>query len=195
MKYMVDSLMCNDGADSIIQMSSKLGVWAWGDIIALIALAVSVIIFLCQMGIERNNRNNNQKKTWFLEVIVKPRLDELHRSYLVLLEDIVNINKELRSNDSIIPASSLRELQSTRMAELFNSISNQLEPFSMLVKSYDVSLGERLSSVENMFVDEASDIINNYNSNSDEDIRRRVLENYQTYIAVLYSQFSVKNSK
>lgn len=190
---MEDSLRYIDGANAVISMSTKLGYPTWGDIIATIALIVSVIIFICQMKIERNNRDNNQKKTWFLEVIVKPGLDELHRSYLEFIENIIQITIELKEKDSIISASDLRELQSKRMAELLDSISNRLEPFSMMVKSYDFNLGQKLSIVENELVDIASEIINNYTHILEEDIRTRVLKNYQTYIAGLYSQFSIQS--
>lgn len=196
MEEVVDSLKILNELNSGVSLSfTCLGKPTWGDILSLLAIAVSVWIFVCQMKRERENRNENQKKTWFLEIIVKPRLDELHDSYLELIDEVILVVQELKKQDVAIPAAELRLLQSVRVAELFASINKRFEPFSMLVKSYDYNLGKKLSGVADELADVLSNIVNDYSQITEEDIRGELFNNFQSFMATLYLQFSNQKIK
>ena len=191
MEEVVDSLRnLNDLSSCELLSFIRLGMPTWGDVLSLLAIIVSVCIFVCQMKRERENRDDNQKKTWFLEIIVKPRLDELHNSYLKLIDEVNQIVQELKKQDTAIPAAELRKLQSRGVAELFISINKMHEPFSILVKSYDYFLGKKLSDVSDELADIVSDIINGYSQITDEDVRGKLFKNFQSFMATLYLQFS-----
>lgn len=191
MEEVVDSLkVLNDLSSSGSFSFTCLGKPTWGDVLSLLAIVVSVCIFVYQMRRERENRNDNQKKTWFLEIIVKPRLDGLHDSYLELIGEVSQVVQELKKQDVAIPAAELRLLQCVRVAELFASINKRFEPFSMLVKSYDYVLGKKLSDVSDELADIVSDIINGYSQITDEDVRGKLFKNFQSFMATLYLQFS-----
>lgn len=162
-----------------------LGKFTWGDLIALLGFLVSILIFLYQMKKVRDERLLRQKETWYLEIIVKPRLDKLSEFYTDLVIYVCDSVNDLKNKEKSFSVKKIRIEKSNYINTILKKISIEIDPLSMLVKSYSMTLGEDVVDSEIKLQDEITQMINRYEEYNEDKITRSILQQYQILIMIL----------
>ena len=76
---------------------------------------------------------------------------------------------------------------------MFNYVSDELDPLVVLVKSYSIALGNKVSNAETYLQDQISDILNKYDEYDSDRIKREILEQNQIMIMILNEGMSISN--
>lgn len=134
----------------------------------------------------RDQDQQNQKETWFLNVIVLPQLEPINSFY----HDLFNRLEEDRSYISSL-ASGLHEDYVISLAKLKarrkKDINDFFDQIIALVESYDVTLSSKVEqhvmNLEDIYVN----IIDKYSSKEEVSERELILDNQKELIATLNS--------
>lgn len=186
------------------QIHNYMGNFLWGDLIALLAFVVGIVTFIYQMKRSREEQSNHikmsqaeqttrQKETWYLEIIVKPKLDALNKFYKELTNKMCDIVEDFQSRESTTTIEQLRIEKRNSITKLFNYVSDELDPLVVLVKSYSIALGNKVSNAEIYLQDQISDILNKYDEYDSDRIKREILEQNQIMIMILNEGMSISN--
>lgn len=186
------------------QIHDYMGNFLWGDLIALLAFVVGIFTFVYQMKRSREEQSNHikrsqteqttrQKETWYLEIIVKPKLDSINKFYKELANKICNIVEDFKSRESTTTIEQLRIEKRNSITKLFNYVSDELDPLVVLVKSYSIALGNKVSNAETYLQDQISNILNKYDEYDSDRIKREILEQNQIMIMILNEGMSISN--
>lgn len=155
-----------------------------GDIIACLSILFAIYQFRKQMFLSRKEQMENQKETWFLNVIVLPQLPEIKDFYKALLEKIRKQRRELRH---------FRGPNNKRLEKLAKSKSLDIEMVSnfflyleTLVESYDSRIGAKLRNVDYGLQDVCSSLIDSYNeADTDTEVAVKILNSERIVISIL----------
>lgn len=156
-------------------------------LLAIISVVVAIYQFRKQMYKNREEQRIANKENWFLSVIVLPQIEGVNIFYKELIDDVFEDILELQSvpNDDIVL---LSEKQAVRKEQI-NSFFDHLQS---LIRSFDSSLSRKITSEVENLEDEVTIILSDYffniSSDSNNEIRRRLLLNKKDIIALLYSK-------
>lgn len=173
------------------QIHDYMGNFEWGDLIALLAFLAGILTFAYQMKRSREEQAVRQKETWYLEIIVKPKLDAINKFYKELASKMCDIVEDFKSRESTTTIKLLRKEKRNSITKLFNYVSDELDPLAVLVKSYSIDLGNKVSSAETHLQDQISTIINKYEEYDLDRIKRVILEQNQIMIMILNEGMSI----
>ena len=134
----------------------------------------------------RDQEQQNQKETWFLNVIVLPQLEPINSFYHGLLDRLTEDKSYLASlasglhEDYVISLAKLKARRKKDINDFFDQVI-------ALVESYDVSLSSKVEqhvmNLEDIYVN----IIDKYSSKEDVSERELILDNQKEMIATLNS--------
>lgn len=123
---------------------------SWG--LTVVGFIVAIWQFISQMKKDRENRNKENKTTWFLNVIVLPQLDRLHKFYQELIKSISTKKETLKGNTML--HDEFIEQRAKMQNEIKREISEFFDFLSPLVCSYSKDLGKDLLEVKNNLQDD-----------------------------------------
>ena len=155
---------------------------------------LTIILAIAAAWIAIAQYRSSKKDTWFLNVIVLPQLQPIKDFYLGLLENLPKDKKEIetkRKSSYDVFIEELALLQKNRKDE----INNFFDHIIALVRSYDKSLGDKVSDVVMKLEDEYVDILNSYKNSADVNERERILANEQEMLSTLNSAMARKTRR
>ena len=155
---------------------------------------LTIILAIVAAWIAIAQYKSSKKDTWFLNVIVLPQLPPIKDFYLDLLKNLPKdkdeiVTKRQASYDIFIDELAL--LQQKRKDE----INNFFDHIIALVRSYDKSLGDKVSDVVMKLEDEYVKILDCYKDNEEVNERERILANEQELLSTLNSSMTKKKIK
>ena len=101
--------------------------------------------------------------------------------------------EDFKSRESTTTIEQLRIEKRNSITELFNYVSDELDPLVVLVKSYSIALGNKVSNAETYLQDQISNILNKYDEYDSDRIKREILEQNQIMIMILNEGMSISN--
>lgn len=159
----------------------------WGLTIA--GFAIAIWQFISQMRKDRENRNKEQKTTWFLNVIVLPHLDKLHTFYKDLYKSLVAKKEELdqyrtgNHNDFIEQRANLQREIKTEVADFFDFLNP-------LISSYSRQLGLNIQKIKNDLQDITTRFLEEENGQLSL-VSINIIDNKQELLQKLNSELSI----
>lgn len=151
--------------------------------------AIAIWQFVSQMKKDRENRKKENKTTWFLNVIVLPHLDRLHKFYKDINESIGNkkgILDQYRTgnhNDYIEQRANLQREIKNEVAEFFDFLNP-------LISSYSNQLGLNIQEIKNDLQDIATRFLEEENGQLGL-VSINLLANKQRLLHELNSELSI----
>lgn len=155
-----------------------------GDIIACLSILFAIYQFRRQMSLSRKEQMENQKETWFLNVIVLPQLPEIKAFYKELLRKISGQRRTLR-NFRGSNTMRVERLAKYKDANL-QMISNFFLYLESLIESYDSSITNKMRNVDYDLQDVCSVLLDTYNDETtDTDVAVKILNSERIVISIL----------
>lgn len=179
----IHSIVCNCHKDNA-PFSWSI---SFGDILTILGLSFAIYQFIKQMKESRRVSKNVQRENWFLNVIVLPQLDSINEFYKDVIQDITekrNNIKRLSTSHGITPATFYLELAKSQN-DCKYKINDFYDHIIVLVKSYDLGLGTKISDEIMALEDTCTTLIGEYSEANSEKIRRNILANKQKIISIL----------
>lgn len=158
-------------------------------VLTVAGFAIAIWQFISQMKKDRENRNKENKTTWFLNVIVLPHLDKLHNFYKDLHESLVEKKGVLdqyrtrNHNDYIDQRGNLQREIKNEVAEFFDFLNP-------LISSYSNQLGINIQDIKNDLQDLATRFLEEENGQLDL-VSINLLANKQKLLHALNSELSI----
>lgn len=190
LQTIVSDTILSDTISSVIA-SSENSWFEWkvtvGDVLTLLGIITAIVEYGISSYRSRKQALNNQKETWFLNVIVLPQLEAINKFYQDL---IINISND---KDTVISFKKENFKQcNLHVAELKNnrknSINNFFDHIIALVMSYEENLGREINDIIMALEDIYVQVIDSYvKDEGNENVRSIFLENKQKLIAKLNS--------
>lgn len=171
-------------ADEVVS-KCVLGAFGWSELIATFGFIAGIITFICQMSKSRTQNLNNQKETWYLEIIVKPNIDAINKFYFDYISKLTEVITELKCLENSKTAGEIRQLKRDKINDILMFTSKETDYIISLVRSYNGKLGTAVSDNINNLVDASTKIINQYINYNENDIRKAVLDNKEVLIYIL----------
>lgn len=158
-------------------------------VLTIAGFAIAIYQFVSQMNKDRENRNKENKTTWFLNVIVLPHLDRLHKFYNDLYESLVRKRSILdkyrtgNHNDYI-------EQRANVQREIKNEVAEFFDFLNPLISSYSRQLGLRIQGIKNNLQDELTRFLEEENGQLSL-ISINIINNKQKLLQELNSELSI----
>ena len=159
-------------------------------LLTMIGFIVAVWQFIGQMKKDRENRQKENKTTWFLDVIVLPHLDRLHEFYQKLIMSISDKKEVLNSNKNSMTHDKFIEQRAKMQSEIKKEISVFFDFLSPLVCSCSKDLGTDLLMVKNNLQDDLTKFLEREDSQLSI-IPIKILENKQELLQILNRELSL----
>lgn len=142
---------------------------SFGDLLAAVSIFLAVYQFRKQMIASRKDHEREQKESWFLNVIVLPLLPAFKEFYDGLVDNV----KEQRGRINNTPPGRDNENRLELIGKIEDENGSTIMDFynhvSVLVGSYDESLGAKLMTMMDDLVDICSDLVRRYEDVDNQD--------------------------
>lgn len=142
---------------------------SFGDLLAAVSIFLAVYQFRKQMIASRKDHEREQKESWFLNVIVLPLLPGFKEFYDGLVDNV----KEQRGRINNTPPGHDNENRLELIGKIEDENGSSIMDFynhvSVLVGSYDESLGAKLMTMMDDLVDICSDLVRRYEDVDNQD--------------------------
>lgn len=142
---------------------------SFGDLLAAVSIFLAVYQFRKQMIASRKDHEREQKESWFLNVIVLPLLPAFKEFYDGLVDNVKEqrgrINNTPPGHDNenrLEPIGKIEDENGSTIMDFYNHVS-------VLVGSYDESLGAKLMTMMDDLVDICSDLVRRYEDVDNQD--------------------------
>lgn len=183
----MDSVFTEVKKDSFIDICDRyMGKDSYANLVATIALIITLVIFIKQTRNSNKDNKENVKKSWFLTVIVQPNLNDINKFYEETSQGLKNEIKRLKRDDceniNLEKAKSIRKLQKIK-TNFFNN-------FVTVVQSYNSSLANEVDRVLNELQDKNAIWIDHYSDNNSDSCERIIYDNKAELIGILYQGIS-----
>ena len=159
---------------------------SWG--LTVVGFIVAIWQFTSQMKKDRENRKNENKTTWFLNVIVLPHLDRLHEFYQGLITSISTKKETLKGNTML--HDKFIEQRAKMQNEIKREISDFFDFLSPLVCSYSKDLGKDLLEVKNNLQDDLTKFLEQEDSQLNT-VSIKISESKQKLLQILNKELSL----
>lgn len=168
------------------KVDNVLGKDSYANLIATIALVITLVIFIIQTYMSGRAQKKNLKENWFLTVIVQPNLKNIESFYEntaeLLSEEIKRIKRTNQQRITLEKAKANRKMQQ-RENDFFIY-------FVTLIQSYNSELANKVDATLNKLQDERAQWIDHYNDANIDDCKRKIYSNKSDLISILYSSIS-----
>lgn len=184
------SNVVNDSAhwfDATVSIGDLLSLFG-----TLLGLGLAIHQYKKSSKASRDQDQQNQKETWFLNVIVLPQLEPINSFYHNLFKSLEEDKTYVASlaseahKDYVINLAKLKARRKKEINDFFDQII-------ALVESYDVALsskvGQHVMNLEDIYVK----IIDSYSDKSEINEREKVLNNKKELIVTLNSGMKKSN--
>lgn len=184
------SNVVNDSAhwfDATVSIGDLLSLFG-----TLLGLGLAIHQYKKSSKASRDQDQQNQKETWFLNVIVLPQLEPINSFYHNLFKSLEEDKSYVSSlaseahKDYVINLAKLKARRKKGINDFFDQII-------ALVESYDVALsskvGQHVMNLEDIYVK----IIDSYSDKSEINEREKVLNNKKELIVTLNSGMKKSN--
>lgn len=184
------SNVVNDSAhwfDATVSIGDLLSLFG-----TLLGLGLAIHQYKKSSKASRDQDQQNQKETWFLNVIVLPQLEPINSFYHNLFKSLEEDKTYVASlaseahKDYVINLAKLKARRKKEINDFFDQII-------ALVESYDVALsskvGQHVMNLEDIYVK----IIDSYSDKSEINEREKVLNNKKELIITLNSGMKKSN--
>lgn len=161
--------------------------------LTLMGILLAIYQFRKQMKETRNSTLKAQKENWYLNVIVLPQLENIDTFYKDFINTLSDELREIKSDATHMVAARLDLKIAEKKQNLKSDINDKLEHITVLVRSFDTTLGSDVSSVVMELEDACTDILDHYNINTLDTVRKAVLKNKQKLISELNKGLSQNN--
>lgn len=159
----------------------------WG--LTILGFAIAICQFRSQMTKDRENRVKENKTTWFLNVIVLPHLEGLHKFYKELSENVQSESKEL-DNYTTREHKVFLEQKGKTINSLKNDISDYFDFLNPLIISHSNSLGKEIQQIKNDLEDDIAKFFDTEDRSLDL-ISIKINNNKQQLLQALNRELSV----
>lgn len=173
------------------EYSSWFTTITFGDALTILFTAIGLGVAIHQYrksaSAAQKQAQQNQRETWFLNVIVLPQLDKINNFYINLLENLETDKKNIESwgtglkhNEYVNAMASIQENRKSKINDFFDHIS-------ALVKSYNRTLGMDVENTVMELEDIYVNLLEQYGNHIDVKERALVLGNKEKLISILNS--------
>ena len=161
----------------------------FGDILTVIGMLSSFGVFWWQLNKSRKEQRSNTRSMWFLDVVVKPKIESLNKCYMHLIEDadekVKELNTMFKNNKG---AQDVHLKLAKYQREVKNIIKETFDPFQSIVGATEKDVSIQLNNKVDELVDIATKYLDDYEAYDDEaSIKEKALENEQEIISILYN--------
>lgn len=159
-----------------------------GDMIAILSMIGSIIVFWCQLDKSRKENRENIRSTWFLRIIVEPNMTMIDAFYANIIEKVDNITKELYLKyEQGCAAKELHNEVSKQQRFLKNDKESNLGQFQILLRVSHPTISKRVDDVLDKLVDIITEHVQSYEQYNEEySVKESVLENKCLIVSELY---------
>lgn len=160
----------------------------FGDVLALLGMIGSVGVFWWQLYKTREERRENLRSTWFLEVIVQPNMNMINDFYDKVIKDAdekVNLLSQKYNSDGA--AKELNNELAQYQRDLKNEIKFTLGHFQSLLKASEPKISNEIDSVLDDLVDISTKFLDGYEDFIGTSFKLKALNNKQQFVSKLYS--------
>ena len=187
--YVKDTCGIDSLYATIVQSGDSWFSWqlSLGETLTIILAIVAAWIAIAQY-------KSSKKDTWFLNVIVLPQLPPIKDFYLDLLKNLPKDKDEIVTKRQASYDIFIDELAKKKKKRK-DEINNFFDHIIALVRSYDKSLGDKVSDVVMKLEDEYVKILDCYKDNEEVNERERILANEQELLSTLNSSMTKKKIK
>lgn len=160
-------------------------------VLTIAGFVIAIYQFVGQMQKDRENRNKENKTTWFLNVIVLPHLDRLHEFYNDLYDSVAAKKRTLdqyrtgNHNDYI-------EKRANLQREIKSEITDFFDFLNPLISSYSHQLGLTIQDIKNNLQDELTRFLEEENGQLGL-ISIKLIKSKQDLLQKLNSELSINN--
>lgn len=160
-------------------------------LLTIVGFAIAISQFVSQMNKDRENRNKENKTTWFLNVIVLPQLNRLHDFYKDIYDHLVDKKSTLdqyrtgNHNDYIEKRASLQREIKTEITDFFDFLNP-------LISSYSHQLGLNIQDIKNNLQDELTRFLEEEHGQLGL-ISIKIAKSKQDLLQILNSELSINN--
>lgn len=174
---------CEDSCTSWFSLKISIG-----DIITVVGLLGSLIGFFVKVNATTKEQCKQFRKTWLLEVVIKPNICVLDKFYsdkcVLLSEKVKELNTDFENGEA---AKDISKKQREILRNVKDEINNVFEPFTILIRSCDGKLGEKITKNMEDLEDWCSKKITDYSKVTDlNEINRTFNKSKQELYATLY---------
>lgn len=157
----------------------------------ILGFAIAIYQFKRQMDKERENRNRENKTTWFLNVIVYPHLDMLHNFYKKLDSSISSKKDRLdQYRTGTHTHAEFIEQRASAQSEIKKEIADFFDFLTPLISSYSKQLGLNIQSIKNNLVDDITKFLEEEDGQLNL-ISIKIVQNKQNLLQKLHAELSV----
>ena len=186
-----------DSCNSLSNIATHAENYSWfttitfGDALTILFTAIGLGIAIYQYRksslAAREQAQQNQKETWFLNVIVLPQLDKINNFYICLLNNLETDKKDIESWGTQMRhdeyGNAMASIQENRKLE----INRFFDHISALVKSYNRTLGKQVENTVMELEDIYVNILEQYGNHIEAKEREQILGNKEKLISILNS--------
>lgn len=160
----------------------------FGDILTLLGMLGTISVFCWQLCKTREERNENLRSTWFLEVIVQPNMKMINDFYDKVIKDADEKIKQLaqKYNDGGA-AKELNKDLAQYQRDMKDEIKFTLGHFQSLLKASEPKISNEVDGVLDDLVDISTKFLDDYEDFDGTSIKVKALNNKQRFISKLYS--------
>lgn len=176
---------------NVITPDQPLFSWeiTFGDILTIIGMLFSFGLFCYELYKSRKEQSSNTRSMWFLDVVVKPKMEGINNCYRDLIEatdkKVMELNSMLNRNEG---AQDIRLKLAKYQREVKNIIKDTFDPFQSIVGATEKDVSIQLNNKVDELVDLATKYLDNYEAYDEEaSIKEKALENEQQIISILYN--------
>lgn len=160
----------------------------FGDILTIIGMLFSFGVFCWELSKSRKEQSGNTRSMWFLDVVVKPKMEGINKCYTSLIdvadEKVKELNSMLNRNEG---AQDFRLKLAKYQREVKNIIKDTFDPFQSIVGATEKDVSVQLNNKVDELVDIVTKYLDDYeNYNDESSIKEKALENEQQIISILY---------
>lgn len=178
-----DSMLILQQKPSIFSMSIT-----FGDVLALLGMVGSVVVFWWQLYKTREERRDNLRSTWFLEVIVQPNMAMINEFYDKVIKDAdEKVNQLSQKYNNGGAAKDLNMELAQYQRDLKNEIKFTLGHFQSLLKASEPKISNEIDCVLDDLVDISTKFLDGYEDFDNVSIKVKALNNKQKFVSKLYS--------
>lgn len=178
--------------DTIMILQPKSSFFAmsitFGDILTLIGMIGSVGVFWWQLYKTRQERRENLRSTWFLDVIVQPNMSMINDFYDKIItsvdEKITLLSKSYNEGGA---AKELNKKLAQYQRDVKNEIKFSLGHFQSLLKASEPKISNDIDGVLDYLVDIATNYLDGYEDYDGSSVKVQALNNKQQFVSKLYS--------
>lgn len=161
--------------------------WIEENGLGIAALILAILTFIIERYISNNREVKNDKYSWFLTVIVVPKLNEIANFYNKTCIDLISSMNTMQELPDSVSVTERLKLKRQKINEFKKSRQDFFNNFVSMSNSYDRSLGVKIDKTINLIDDIYSNAMDKPTFDKSE-IRKEIYRNQTILYKLLFQE-------